>query len=252
MTKEQIRINDNIYPIDNIYRIFNLLKIIFPDEVNIDEFTSLISESDKIELLTRGGNVYGEFLDYNTVYKIEENIVILSNDGSVYVEPEPLPDPEPTEPFPEYKPTLEEVKLQKINELNTICNQMIVNGIDIEFNGQTEHFTYKIEDQNNIKNAFDLARLTGLDIPYHQNEGSCKLYTAEQIINLYISEQTNLTHHQTYFNQMKMYINTLEEKDVVKAIQYGDELTGTYLEAYNAVMQQASVVINTLLEKGVV
>lgn len=246
MVKEQVRINDNTYVIDKIFRFFNLLKITFSEETIIDGLIADPTQCELIELLTRGGEVYGSFSGYTTVYKIEDasNTVILSNDGSVYVEPDPEPDPDP---IPEYVPTIEEIRERKISDLSTICNSMIINGVDIDINGEIEHFSYKAEDQVNIKNAFDLALRTQLDIPYHQNEGSCKLYTAEQIINLYIAQQTNLTHHQTYFNQIKMFIKTIEDKDTVNAISYGDLLTGQYLDAYNAVMTQASVVINTLL-----
>ena len=62
------------------------------------------------ELLTRekGGKVFGDYLDYTTVYgKLEDGSVILSNDGSVYVPPEEIeqiPDED------QYIPTLEQVK----------------------------------------------------------------------------------------------------------------------------------------------
>ena len=83
---------------------------------------------------------------YTTLYRdIDENTVILSNDGSVYVEPEPVPEPEP------YVPTLEEVKTSKIQSLSSTCKQMIINGVDVEIDGTVEHFSYDEEDQVNIK-----------------------------------------------------------------------------------------------------
>ena len=51
-------------------------------------------------LLTEKGYVFGKYEEFTTLYKEEENGFILSNDGSVYVEPEPMPEPEP-EPEPE-------------------------------------------------------------------------------------------------------------------------------------------------------
>lgn len=42
------------------------------------------------ELLTNSGKVYGNYLEYTTLFrKMEDGSVILSNDGSVYIPPEP-------------------------------------------------------------------------------------------------------------------------------------------------------------------
>lgn len=186
--------------------------------------------------------IQGEFNGYTTVYREFEDEPLkiqLSNDGSVYVappEPEPIPEPEP------YVPTLEEVISNKIYELNYICEQSIMNGVDVEINGETEHFSYNEKDQANIDDLTNSAKETMMDQPYHSDNGGCKLYTAEQIITIYIAEKMNKTHHTTYFNQMKMYIKTLDDKEIVSAITYGDELTGQYLETYNLMMGQANVI----------
>ena len=54
-------------------------------------------------------------------------------------------------------------------------------------------------------------------------------------------------HHITYFNQLKLYVNTLETIEEVETVNYGDELTGEYLQTYNDAMAQASVGLTTLL-----
>ena len=179
---------------------------------------------------------------YTTLYRdIDENTVILSNDGSVYVEPEPVPEPEP------YVPTLEEVKTSKIQSLSSTCKQMIINGVDVEIDGTVEHFSYDEEDQVNIKELFDLAMQTKVPLYYHADGESCKLYTVEQIVNIYATNATNKMHHITYFNQLKLYVNTLETNEDVESVNYGDELTGEYLQTYNDAMAQASVGLTTLL-----
>lgn len=66
-------------------------------------------------ILTRIGEpeaFTGDYSDYTTVYREIEGGVQFSNDGSVYVPPEPIPTPTP-EP---YVPTLEEVKTGRIME----------------------------------------------------------------------------------------------------------------------------------------
>lgn len=65
-------------------------------------------------LLNDAGSVFGKYDGFKTLYKENEDSYILSNDGSVYVEPvEP-------EPIPEPEPTLDEVKEAKIAEMNKI------------------------------------------------------------------------------------------------------------------------------------
>ena len=182
---------------------------------------------------------------FTTLYRnLDDMIVLLSNDGSVYVEPEPIPEPKP------YVPTLEDIKNTKIQELSSICNQKIVDGVDIEIDGEIEHFSYKDEDQTNIKEIFDLAVKTGVPMYYHPDGESCKQYTVEQIIQLYSTAATNKLHHITYYNQLKMYVNSLETIEEVEKMNYGDELSGKYIVTYLAAMAQAQLSLETLLKVG--
>lgn len=55
-----------------------------------------------------GETQLGDFSDYTTIYKVEDNAVLYSNDESVYTEPE-VPEEIPFEPEPAIPmPTLEE------------------------------------------------------------------------------------------------------------------------------------------------
>lgn len=181
-----------------------------------------------------------DYSSYTTIYRELDNGVQFSNDGSVYVEPV-IPEPP--------KPTLEEVKISKINELSNICNQQIIQGVDIEVNGETGHFSYDYEDQVNIKELFDLSVQTNVPMFYHADEESCKAYSTEEIITIYAALSTNKSHHITYYNQLKMYVESLENIDDVKSVVYGQELTGEYLDTYNESMAQAQLVLDTLLTK---
>ena len=140
-----------------------------------------------------------------------------------------------------------DAKVAKINECSKICNEMIVNGMDVEINGEVEHFSYKDEDQMNIKELFDLSAQINVSMFYHADNCNCKAYTSDEIINIYASACVNKNHHITYFNQLKQYINSLETLDEIEAVTYGQELSGEYLDTYNAAMSQAQVVLETLL-----
>lgn len=246
--KEKIKLtNECSYEISHIHKYKNLLTITFDETVDIASLLEDMSIFNTIQLLTRGDSVAGEFADFNTIYLQEENTIILSNDGSVYVPPVIDDTIIGDEDIPAYVPTLEEVINWKTNELSYICENQIISGVDVEIDGIIEHFSYKLEDQNEIADAFDLATKTGMSVPYHSDNNSCKLYTPEQITSLYIAQHTNTTHHKTYFNQMKMYIHTLTDTEVVNAVTYGDELTGKYLDNYNMIMAQATAIIQKVL-----
>jgi cytidyltransferase-like protein len=126
----------------------------------------------------------------------------------------------------------------KIKELSAKCKEAIETGIDYN----EEHFSYTLADQNNISNSCQLAMTTGLSVPYHADGKDCRLYTKEEIVAIYCSQEMNVTHHTTYFNQLKQYISTLTTEEEVKLVEYGQELTGVYLETYNEIMEQASVI----------
>lgn len=250
MKEKILLVNNQTYEFDDVSIYKNLFTITFDENVDMSSLLEDMSIFDSIQILTRGDVVCAKYDGYNTVYKQDNYRVTLSNDKSVYEEPHPTPDPEPLpepEPEPEPELTLEEVKKEKIAQLSSTCEQCIYNGVTMEIDGETKHFSYKSEDQVNLGNALQLAQVTGLDVPYHADGDNCKLYTPEQIVELYVQQMTNLTHNQTYFNQLRMYVETLEEKGDVENVIYGQDLTEKYLDKYTEIMTQAGVLIKAYL-----
>lgn len=118
---EKLKINEQLFEIENISKPQeNLLEIVFPAEI------VGFSIPDRMELLTEGGEVCATFTGFTTVYKQDGKTLILSNDGTVYTEPE---QPEETKIA---EPTAEEIaeaeKRQRIAELE---NEIAV--VDAEF-----------------------------------------------------------------------------------------------------------------------
>lgn len=152
----------------------------------------------------------------------------------------------------EYEETLEEIKTKKIKDFSKICKTNIEKGVTIEIDGVYETFSYSIEngDQGNIDDIFSLAISTGLSQPYHCDGGNCKLYTVQQITQLYVACKILKAKETTYFNQLKQYILDTNDKEIVEAIYYGQELTGKYLENYNAMMEQSEAIIQALASSG--
>jgi hypothetical protein len=129
----------------------------------IIEFHEVTDLSDKglseIEVLTAGGVSCATMTGYTTIYRVDGNIVILSNDGSVYTEPDPAADPEP------YVPTEEELEKQAIlqeiaslkSELETTdymvikCSEYQLAGLDAPYNIEEIHTSRQmIRDRINV------------------------------------------------------------------------------------------------------
>jgi len=224
-------------------RFLNNLNI-YDGEVHVKGNVIFIKFSDTLppqSTLTNGfellnennGLVQGNYTAYTTIYRTYEDnnmLIELSCDGSVYVPPV-IPDPEP-EPEP-YVPTYKEILNSKINELSVACECTIVNGLEI--NGV--QYSYNSKDQTNLKEVFDTVTKSGLPLGYHANNQGCNEYSAEELINIYIQLAKNKYCQQTYFNQSREYLKSLEEsdtnKEIIESYEYGTPLTGIYLETYN-------------------
>lgn len=184
------------------------------------------------ELLNENnGLVQGNYTAYTTVYKTYEDnsmLIELSNDGSIYAPPV-IPDPKP-EP---YVPTYEEVLNNKISELSSMCQYTIEAGLTIN----DLHYSYTEKDQINLNDIVNTVKLTGLPLGYHADGQNCTEYSAEELMNIYIQLAMNKYCQQTYFNQSREYLKSLEEsdtnKEIIESYIYGMPLTGIYLETYN-------------------
>lgn len=127
--------------------------------------------------------------------------------------------------------SLEKVIDIKIEELSSDCNNAIISGFD--FNN--EHYSFNLDDQSNIQGSKILAD-AGIPVPYHPDGGDCREYDPKEFLLLLMTATIHKESHLTYFNQLKQYIKTLNDIDTVKSINYGDELTGQYLDKYNSII----------------
>lgn len=150
---------------------------------------------------------------------------------------------------------------QKVSEFSKICQQTIENGADIVFDeadaeNTTEHFDFTTEDQANINSMFNAVLLGATEYPYHSKDNICKVYDKEKISKIYITMQATVTGQISYYNAMKNYLETEfagkrdeESEAQFRAIQYGDPLTGVYLENYNTMMASANTQVQAIVAK---
>lgn len=152
--------------------------------------------------------------------------------------------------------SLSEYRDYKIHELGTVCTENIYKGLDVTTSKGSEHFTYNLEDQYNLKVLSDTAILTKSDLPYHTNGQQCKVYSAKDIITIYATLQRNLLYHTTYCNALNTLVRQAESKEDIQIISYGMEITDTTIkakmsEALNAGYAAMDLIItnNTMTEE---
>lgn len=213
------------------------LKFDSDKEVSTAGFDLFLDESCEVDI---GGDFY---LDYTTIYRnddvtAEYNGYQLSNDGSVYVEPEPEPEP--------YVPTLEEVQEAKVSEMNAAQQQIVAYGCEVELtDGTKERFTLTTNDQLSL-NALSVKTLEGMQIvPWHPADESvhCKFYSEEDMKKITDTCMNWVAYHVTYFRDLRIYIRSLQDKDSINAIQYGDNIPTEY---------QSEVLQSMLAERAIV
>lgn len=189
-------------------------------------------------LLNDAGSVFGKYDGFKTLYKENEDSYILSNDGSVYVEPiEPGPTPEP-------EISLDEVKETKVAEMNDIQQKLIAQGVDVTLSdGSKEHFSLTERDQTSLVGLQAQVAIGAENIPWHTSDEDehCKFYSNADMAKITSSALSYVTWHVTYFRDLRIFIRSLESKEEVEQVTYGMNIPEAYQsEPLKAMLAQKS------------
>lgn len=125
--------------------------------------------------------------------------------------------------------TVEYLKSQKIKEMSYICNQMITNGFDIELSDKkSHHFSLTVQDQLNLITLSAMVSSGEAVIPYHADNELCEYFSASDI-GLVIKTSTELkAYHTTYYNSLKLYIQSLDNRETIADVYYGMHIPEEY------------------------
>lgn len=196
----------------------NIVTLMFDEEkwVSTNGFDAFLDEECEIDI---GGGFYHE---YKTLYRNDEytkkyNGYQLSNDGSVYIPPDPIPEPTPEQ-------ILENEKEQKIAEMNRKQQELIQYGVEVPLSdGTTERFTLKDQDQMSLMGLQTLAAQGVGRIPWHEadNAEHCKYYSAEDMSRITGAALSLISYQVTYFRDLRIYINSMQDKESVNSVEYG-------------------------------
>lgn len=171
-----------------------------------------------------------DYSTYTTIYRELNDSVQFSNDGSIYTPPEPTPEPEEPDYEP-YEPTLEEIKEQKIQEMNAEQQKIIQYGVEVPLSdGTMERFTLKDQDQMSLMGLQTLAAQGIGQIPWHDadNAEHCKYYSAEDMSRITGAALSFISYQVTYFRDLRIYINSLLDKESVQSVTYGTYIPQEY------------------------
>lgn len=149
---------------------------------------------------------------------------------------------------------MDTVRAAKLMEISKTCNAVIVAGVDVPVGDQSEgvhmeHFNLALEDQNNINNLFRVVELGGTEFPYQADDGSCKVYAANEIAAIYIAAQTLITTQTAYHNALKAYVNALTESEEIAAVQYGMELPEPFASELASKLAVAQTQMEAILQR---
>lgn len=197
----------------------NVVKITADIEPNTSGFRLYLRDNDKYPLDN------GEYESYITLYREGEGWFELSNDGSVYTEPEPAPAPE------SYVLTLEDVKAKKISEMNSVQQTIIQNGVNVTLSdGTVEHFTLTDHDQTSLMGLQTQVMAGAEYIPWHTSDQAehCKYYSNADMVLITQAALSYVSYNVTYFRDLRIYINSLKTTEEVEVIYYGIAIPEDY------------------------
>nr|DAL85273.1 MAG TPA: protein of unknown function (DUF4376) [Caudoviricetes sp.] len=131
---------------------------------------------------------------------------------------------------------LSEAKARKLAEVSAVCTNTIYGGVDITIGGNIEHFSLTEKDQINISQAMAVIKSGAAEFPYHSDGNICRMFTAEEIIELGNAATAFVLYHTTMCNHLNMWIRRCESDTEVSAIYYGTQLPEDLAESFNGII----------------
>ena len=159
------------------------------------------------------------------------------------VVPEPVVPPAPVEP------TIEEIRTEKLSTASATCEHLIYDGIDVTLSTGEKHFSLQIADQSNIDGIFNAVTLGATAYPYHADGELCSMFSATDIVTLYMNYKSFVTAQTTYCNALRQWIMREEDKDKLAAIEYGASLPDDLNTEMNTILTAAQEQVQAIVGK---
>lgn len=139
-----------------------------------------------------------------------------------------------------------------LKQISNDCRNEIYHGTQVQLSdGTVEYYTYDAEDQQNLVNAVAMIVITP-DMPaypYHPSGGICRMMSAVDILEIYVTLQLYLIDKSTKCNLMNNWLKSIDNKEDMLEISWDTELPENYQEQWNEIHEQALEIMNAFRDK---
>ena len=144
----------------------------------------------------------------------------------------------------------ESLRTEKLKEVSADCEKAIYAGVDVIFADESQkHFSLQPNDQTNIDGVFNAIVLGATEYPYHADGEPCKMYSAADIVSLYVASKGYITKQTTYNNALRQQIRREDDSDALKSIKYGVDLPDDLNEDMNEILVKANEQVQSIVSK---
>lgn len=149
------------------------------------------------------------------------------------------------------KEDLKTLAQKKMDMANEACEAAIYAGMDVELTNGTEHFSFETKDQINISNMMKAVQMGATKYAYHKDSGEtvsdCIMYSAVDIVKIYVACETCVTYQTTYCNKLKKWIEREQDKNVLASITYGSALPSDLQAELQEIMDDTQEEVQRIL-----
>ena len=124
---------------------------------------------------------------------------------------------------------LDYLRSLKIKEMSEKCRASIISGVDVTLSdGAQHHFSLTVEDQLNLVSLSALTMQGQEQIPYHADGEPCRFFSSEDFQAVVAAATEWKTMQESYFNSLKVYIQSVDDAVELAAIEYGAAVPAEY------------------------
>ena len=187
-----------------------------------------IGDADYV--LDDSSDLVKKILEYYPKFKIVTETVKETDDDGNEIEKEIVTNIIKDNSYTEEE--INAIREAKRNEISMICEKTIWNGVDIG----DKHYSLTSADQQNISNQKAEAK-AGNPVLYHADGHSCRLFTAEEFMEVANVATLFITKQRTYCNLLMQQLKTLTDVDAINAVKYGEtQLEGEFFTIYQELL----------------
>ena len=210
---------------DDFYLGYKIMKPVETQE-DCDRYSVMVDAINEHNFNAQPGDACWTIEDYEDRYEIIESGTVPTEDSMI-----------------------DTVREQKLASVSATCEQLIYDGIDVTLSSGEKHFSLQIADQSNIDGIFNAVTLGATAYPYHADGELCSMFSATDIVTLYMNYKSFVTTQTTYCNALRQWIMREEDKDKLAAIEYGSSLPDDLNAEMNTILTAAQEQVQAIVGK---